>query len=130
MKTLLLLALFAQTTSPNATYPVRFQIVYETHRITGKGNGQGNVYDENLGIRGVDFIYQGCREVPATRGNDRDRARWKSQGQLVVLNPATGNECILGVTFHPWIYVVAKDGTVTTKPIGKDGGGDKRYHHQ
>jgi hypothetical protein len=88
------------------------------------GTGEGNVYDQTLGIEGFDFVEQGCWTFGANQGDDRYQARWQSAQELVIVLRREASpkveECTLHATLRNYIYV-REDGRITTKPIGKPG---------
>jgi hypothetical protein len=124
MKTLLLLAMFAQTATVNYAYPVHVQVVsiFRQPNARGAGSGLGNVHDPTFGTRGINFAFgSGCWQF-GPNINDYYAARWQSERELVIVLHAVGSdkteECALHTTLRAdATYLIGKDGKVTTRAI-------------
>lgn len=123
MKTLLLFALLFQAGGNiSYVYPVRIEVVQSGKYFLGRGSGRGNIHDATFGVRGFDYVFQGCREIGTTGASERQMApaRWKSAQELVILTAAPGTpraECTVRGNLRDFVYILDKTGHIDTRPV-------------
>jgi len=121
MRSFLAFAFAASMSAQTYVHPVRVQILTNAHDSIGRGAGHGNVFDLNLGERGFDYVFTGCRPFEPSVGDERYSARWKSTQRLALVSEPIGSaeshECTLRTTLRDFVYV-EKNGKLSTAPIG------------